>query len=368
MKNFVSKFLIPFIAFLVYAGIVAACVEAQTGISGYAVVFALAVGVVAYAVAFPRKTTNLTYNGVEVEIWANYIIERLWRDNQFLQHMFSDDDKVLAGKIVHIPQPGAKPTVIKNRNTYPATAVRRLDTDIIYPLDEYTTDPTHITDAEKVELSYDKINNVYGDHAGTLAEDVAGDAIYKYLVDLPQSAIVRTLGGGTTDVLTGATGQRKKFTVNTLRKVQSAMNKQNVARTDRYALLSSDMYEQLLEDLSITEKRDFSESHDPKNGIVGRLYGFNIMERSEVAVATEVNGDVIFKPYGATVEDNDHDVSMFWQKDALARALGEVKFFENPNRAEYYGDVYSALLRFGGRRRRADNLGVIAVVQAFHTP
>jgi hypothetical protein len=349
--------------FLLYAGVVAASVEAQTGINGYVVLASLVFMAIAYAVAFPKKTDQLTYNGVEVEIWANYIIERLWRDNQFLRHMFSDDDKVLAGKIVHIPQPGAKPTVIKNRNTYPATAVRRMDTDIIYPLDEYTTDPTHIPDADKVELSYDKINSVYGDHAGQLAEDVAGDAIYKYLIDLPQTSIVRTLGDATDEVLPGATGHRKKFTVKTLRKAQTLMNKQNVSRNDRYALLSSDMYGQLLEDLSITEKRDFSESHDPKNGIVGRLYGFNIMERSEVAVATEVGGNVVFKPYGAVVEDNDHDVSLFWQKDALARALGEVKFFENPDRAEYYGDVYSALLRFGGRRRRADNLGVIAVVQ-----
>jgi hypothetical protein len=123
------------------------------------------------------------------------------------------------------------------------------------------------------------------------------------------------------------------------------------------------MYDQLLADLSITEKRDFSASIDPANGIVGRLYGFNIIERSEVAVAAENGGIVTIKPYGSAVEDGDHDVSFFWQKDCITRALGEVKFFENPDRAEYFGDVYSALLRFGGRRRRADNLGVIAVVQ-----
>src|SRR5690606_2026706 len=98
--------------------------------------------------------------------------------------------------------------------------------------------------------------------------------------------------------------------------------------------------------------------------IVGKLYGFNIIDRSIVATAKTNTGVTTVNPYGTAGEEDDNLMSMFWQKNALARALGEVKFFENPDRAEYYGDVYSALLRFGGRRRRADNLGVIAVVQA----
>lgn len=363
MKNFINKFLIPFLAFLLYAGIVATCVEAQTGISGYAVLFTLVLGVLAHAAAF-RNTTNLTYNGVEVEIWANYIIERLWKDNQFLKFAFSDDDKVLAGKIVHIPQPGAKPQVIKNRNVFPATAVRRTDTDIIYPLDEYTTDPTHIQDAEKVELSYDKINSVYGDHAGQLAEDVAGDAIYKWLVDIAKAQVVRTTGASTAEILDGATGSRKVLVHGDLRKAKKIMDKQNIPVEDRYALLSADMSDQLFDSLTSTQYRDFSQYADAREGIIGRLYGFNIMQRSFVAAAADASGgEVAIKPYGSIIEDTTHDASICWQKNAVARALGEVKFFENPDRAEYFGDVYSALLRFGGRRRRADNAGLIAIIQ-----
>lgn len=307
-----------------------------------------------------EQTPNTIKYGVEVEVWVNYIIERLWKNNQFLQHAFSDDDKVLAGKIVHIPQPGAKPQTRKNRTTFPATAVRRADTDILYPLDEYTTDPTHIPEAEKIEPSYDKIDSVYGDHAGQIAQDVADDAIIKWLMGLPSTSFVRTTGSSTSEILEGATGSRNVLVHGDLRKCQKKMDKQNIPEEDRFALLSADMADQLFESLSNTQYRDFSQYADAKEGVIGRLYGFNIMKRSSVAVASS---GLDINPWGGIITETDLDVSMVWQKNAVARALGEVKFFENPDRAEYYGDVYSSLLRFGGRRRRADNLGIIALAQ-----
>ena len=363
-------FLLPFIAFLLFAGVVAAGMSAQFNVHPATTVAVMASIAFLYAILTHKhkavKRTGKMYmqNGVEVEMWANYIVERLWKDNKFLQYFFSEDDKVMGGKIVHIPQPGAKPEVVKNRNVFPATAVRRTDTDILYALDEYTTTPTHIQDAEKVEVSYDKIDSVYGDHAGQLAEDVGSDAIYKYLTDIPQANIVRTDGGNTSEILEGATGTRKKFTVAVFLKMQKKANKQNVSRDGRYAMLSSEQYAELQSDLSVTQYRDFSAFADPANGIVGKLYGWTIMERSSVAVASEDGGTITIKPVGAEVEATDHDVAFFWQKDCATRALGEVKFFEKTDDPNYYGDVYSGLLRFGGRRRRSGSEGVYAVVQA----
>lgn len=363
MKNFINKFAIPFLLFIMTVAFITSPMSAAMAINPLIPVVVVTVGAVAYVKYFPTMDFS-TRNGVEVEIWAQYIIDRLWKDNGFLLRAFSDDDKVLAGKIVHIPQPGAKPTVVKNRNVFPATAVRRTDTDILYSLDEYSTDPTHIQDAEKVELSYDKINSVYGDHAGQISEDVAGSAIVKWLDAIPQTSIIRTTGANTSEILTGATGTRKVVVHTDLRKAQKMFNKQNIPANDRTALLSADMCDQLVESLSNTQYRDFSAYVDAKEGVIGRLYGFDIIQRSEVAVATETGGNCAINAYGAAVAAANHDVAMLWQKDAVARALGEVKFFENVDRAEYYGDVYSALLRFGGRRRRADNFGIAALIQS----
>lgn len=297
--------------------------------------------------------------GVQREIWVNYIMKRLWKKNAFLQKAFNEDQYVVGGRIVHIPQPGAKPTVVKNRASYPGTVVRRTDTDITYNLDEYTTDPTHIVDADKVELSYDKIDSVFGDHAGVLAETVGDDMINKWLDAITAPNIVLTSGAAAAATASGQTGTRKVMIHQDLKKAKLLLKLKDVDDEDITALLEENMADQLAESLTATQYRDFSQYYDAKTGVIGKLFGIDIMTRSSVAMATSANAIL---PLGTAVGATDNVVSMVWQKNAVSRALGEKKFFENPDRAEYYGDIYSALLRAGGRRRRADGIGVIAIV------
>jgi hypothetical protein len=297
---------------------------------------------------------------VQSEVWVRYIMNRLWKDNQFLKHAFSDDQYVIGGKVVHIPQPGSKPTIVKNRAAFPAAAVQRADTDITYVLDKYTSDPTHIEQADLQEISYDKIGSVFGDHAGELTETVANDFIIKWLSGIAGANVLRTTGAGTTAKVTGQTGNRKAMVHDDLRRAQLRLNVLNMPKNERYALLESNMADELFQSLSNTQYRDFSQYADAKEGIIGKLYGFNIMERSTVAIATAA---LAIEALGASVDGTDHVASMCWQKDSVARALGEKKFFEKKDDPEYYGDVYSAMIRAGGRRRRADDAGVVAIVQ-----
>jgi hypothetical protein len=368
MKNFIFKFFIPFLAFLLIASPMISKLSAF-GINSAVLMLALIVTMV-FSVAYfrqPHFTRTSVRNGVEVEMWANYILERLWKLNQFMQSCFSDDDKVLGGKIVHIPQPGALPTVVKNRTVFPAVAVRRADTDVLYALDVYSTDPTHITDAEKVEPSYDKINSVYGDHSGALATVAADNLILSWLAALPQTAYYYTTGAAV-PAIEGAVGNRKAFTYKDVKKIMTKLNKQNVPTTDRFCLLSSDMMQQFTDSLTDSQQNAFNQFYNEETGVIGKYAGFTFYERSSVAYAeTTAPGGVTtttISAYGAAIDDTTNDVAIFWHRDAVTRALGEVKFFENQDRAEYQGDIYSALLRLGGRRRRADNSGIIVAVQA----
>ena len=90
------------------------------------------------------------------------------------------------------------------------------------------------------------------------------------------------------------------------------------------------------------------------------------MTRSSVAMAAADldAGKLAVNDLDQAVSETDDEVSICWQKGSVARALGEVKFFENKQDALYQGDIYSGLIRMGGRRRRADNLGVIGIKQA----
>lgn len=296
---------------------------------------------------------------VQTEIWVRYIINRLWKDNQFLKYTFNDDQYVVGGKIVHIPNPGSKPTVVKNRAAFPAIAVQRADLDITYTLDRYSTDPTQIEAADLQEITYDKISSVFGDHAGQLVETVADDMIIKWLTGI--AAIITTSGGATGALVAGQTGTRKVLLNGDLKKAKLQMDLQKVPAADRYAMLEANRMDELLSDLSVTQYRDFSDQMDAANGIIGKLYGFNIMSRSNVAIASAGNA---ISALGAAVGATDNVVSIAWHKDSITRAIGEKRFFENKDDAFNYGDVYSALLRAGGRRRRSDDAGVIAIVSA----
>jgi hypothetical protein len=69
------------------------------------------------------------------------------------------------------------------------------------------------------------------------------------------------------------------------------------------------------------------------------------------------------KQWGTNGAATDNAAVICWQKQSLERALGDVKFFEDLGNPTYYGDIYSALIRLGGRIRRNDGKGVLAIVQ-----
>jgi hypothetical protein len=88
------------------------------------------------------------------------------------------------------------------------------------------------------------------------------------------------------------------------------------------------------------------------------------MERSSTTIYTEATPPVPKAP-GAAAAATDNQSVICWQKNAVAKALGSAKFFEQLNTPLYYGDVYSAAIRLGGRKRRTNGEGVIAVVQTW---
>jgi hypothetical protein len=304
--------------------------------------------------AIPQPAGAL--KGTVLEVWASYIIERFWKDNSFLKFAYDDSDYVMQGRIVHIPQPGAKPAVVKNRATFPGTAVRRNDTDILYALDEYTTDPTHIPNIDQIHLSYNKQDSVLGDHMAVLNETVADDMLIKWA---GTSTIVKTTGDAVAPI-TGQTGTRKGFDQKDLKSLMIKMNANKVPKHDRYVLIDDNMYEFFYDSLGTTNAKDFSRFADAENGVVGKLHGFSVMTRSSV-LATD-NADVI-KPLGAVLGATDNLASLAWQKNTVAFAIGDKMLFQDLQSPLYYGDIHSVLTMAGGRVRRADGLGVYVIEQ-----
>lgn len=306
------------------------------------------------------------------ETWQTYIVEKLRKKNPHLAFASDESLAVLGGSVVHIPQAGNSPTVVKNRSTYPATAVQRGDGIVTYALDVYTTDPTHVTWSEINEISYEKTDSVLADHVDTLAEAVGDNMLYNWcmgkktsagvLVDdaLPTANVVRTSGAAVLSYESGQTGNRKKLHYSDVQRMQAMMNKQKVAKEGRYLMLESYMYQEFIESLSANQMAAFQQSADLKNGTVGMFAGFNILERSTVLKFTS---ELAVKLPDEAMAATDHLAGLAWQTASVAKALGETKPFQNMDDALYFGDIFSALVKMGGRCRRADWKGVLAIVQ-----
>lgn len=292
---------------------------------------------------------------LQVEIWQEHIVGGIYAANPHLSLCVNSDQYVLQGKVVHIPQAGAAPKAVKNRTDLPAQVARRKDTDITYTLDELTTDPVHIPNADTAELSYDKRASVLTETQNALNE-LAGDLM---LLNWAPSAsrIIRTSGEAVPAHM--GIGSRMKFTTKDLKRAQKQFNKDGVPTADRYIMLDADMEDQFTDSLTESQARDFSRAYDEKNGIVGKLYGFTFLSRAYVLSYLGMNAIEKAEEFAAAT----CAAALCWHKDSVERALGDVKMFDDEGNPQYYGDIYSFLLRLGGRIRRADSKGVLAIVQ-----
>jgi Phage capsid protein len=300
---------------------------------------------------------------IQREIWENHIEGNLFKNNEFLMASVDASQFVLQGKVVHIPQAGVLPNVAINRTVLPATVVQRTDTDVTYSLDEYSTDPILIPNADLFELSYNKRESILSEHEASLRQAIADNLLFDWAPTGTTGLVIRTSGASVATTLDGTTGNRAKFVVADLKNAQNHLNKQNVPMEGRYALMSSDMLQQLTDDMSATQYRDFSAAFDAKDGVLGKLFGFNIMMRSNVVTYNNATAPIV-NTVGATPAATDNDGILCWQTGAVERAVGQITFFEKIGDPTYYGDVYSLCVRMGGRIRRSDAKGIVAIVQA----
>lgn len=295
---------------------------------------------------------------IQKEIWAAAIVSGLFAQNSFLSKAFNADEYVNQGKTVHIPQAGAPSGVEKGRSKLPASVSGRTDTDVVFTLEEYTTNPVYISNAETVELSYDKRESVLRQDKLKLQDEVALDFIYKW--SPAANYCVETTGAEVAAYTPGATGNRKAICKADVLALMTKFNNDDIPQEGRYLLLDANMYSQLLNDLTANENTAFLASADTQNGILGKLFSFNIMMRSRAAL---YKADKSPKAWGVESAATDLAAALAWHDQSVCRALGEVKAFENEGDPTWYGDIYSFLVRAGGRILRSDCKGVAALVQ-----
>lgn len=322
---------------------------------------AVVAGLLILSVAIPTPK-GVAMMAITREIWERDIVENLFKNNEFAKRAFNADIYVIQGKIVHIPVAGTPSAVNKNVTNFPVAAVKRTDSDITYALDTYYTTPRQIERIEQYELAYDKRASVLGEDQSFLVQAAMDGMLFRWA---PAAAnVVLTTGAATLASAVGATGNRLSFSKAVFSGIKLQMDRANIPG-GRVALLTADHYAQLLDSFSDVEKTNFHQLADMQNGVIGKYLGIDIMMRSTCLRYRQVTG--VWTPideqdgaYAANAADSA--ASLFYHDMSVERALGTVQMFDSENRPEYYGDIYSFILRMGGRIRRS--AGVFAVVEA----
>ena len=323
--------------------------------------------------------------GVVPEIWTDYVVGNLFKDNEYLLQSVDESQYVLLGSVVHVPNAGAPSGVQRNRTQLPATITRRTDVDVTYALDEFTTDPRYIPDADKVQLNYDKMDSCMGEDMRALNQVMADTMLYNWR----PTHFIKATATKDAKYRVHGTGVRTGVSVEDFVTAKEIFNKWGAPKEGRHVVLCSEMYAQICNDVRLNANDNLLTAvYDPVNGNLVKLEGFVIHERATVLLAsnstlTAESGTPYFKftddtdltytpeQYEAIEQGTSSPattacaVGVFWHRDFVTRAVGQTKMFENEGDPTYYGDIYSFLNRAGGRKRRNDAKGVLGLMQVY---
>ncbi|HAT3998563.1 TPA: hypothetical protein I9Y90_000045 [Elizabethkingia anophelis] len=309
---------------------------------------------------------------LEREIWEGTVQEKLVEDNSWLQAVSDvEDSSIVNGRIVHIPQAGAPSKVEKNRQTLPAQVKQRKDAEVLYVIDEYTTDPIHISNADTKELSYDKRRSILDQDVENLSEEVAEGMLTNFVVspigdnkELPKDHILFTTGDLVDASADGSTGKRKAESLNDLQTMRVFFKRKKAwTENQMFCLLSAAAEARLFPAnsmLTATYMAAVTEE-ERRSGVMYKVQGWKIFSRSSVYT---LSPDKTFKAFGGIGEATDCEGSLFWNKTKVEKAFGTMETFDRERDPQYYGDIYSFLVRMGGRAKRADYAGVGVLMQA----
>lgn len=349
------------------AFIVGFMVQAFVGSAGAFV----AIGVFALGTLLPMVTgQNVTTSGalnmaLQTEVWVTDIQENLFYENEFL-NLAVDHSSYVKNSVVHVPQAGTLPNVVKNRSELVADIQTATDTELTYGTDNYTTDPFLVKDIETLEISYDKRQSVMGRHIAVLGDTIATNTLQKWAVNASTTHVIRTSGEDSAleeVLMPSATGTRKLLTKRDLARAAAIMDKDKVPKAGRFALLPTEMYYNLFTDAELVANQARLGKDMIKMGVVGEIHKFKIMVRGDVIRYTSAAANNL-RDADATAAGTDCAGAICFSRYAVTQALGEIKMFYNAGEARSYGDILSAEVNHGAHYMRENNYGRVCIAQA----
>lgn len=369
----ILKFALNLVTAFLFSAILGFAIEEATGVAplNFAVIavgLTISVQIIADFAGY-KRIQGVASMSLLTEVWSTTIQENLYQNNDFINRS-TDHSMWISYKTVHIPQAGAVPTVEKNRAILPATIGSRTDSELTYDLNQFTADPIVIQKVEELQISYAKRMSVLTNYINQLGFVVSTHTLYAWAVSGAGSQ-VQTTGSAVSTTLphSTATGTRKAITLADILKAKAILDKQNVPSMGRVLLMTADEYNYNFLAINNVQAYYASQNNSLSTGVVGQIFGFDVMIRPDVlvydnsatGVIKAINGDGTL----ASPATTDCGACIAYHPAFVSKALGSVIPYFEPNKAAYYGDLFSAEVMHGASLMRTDQKGVVAIIQAW---
>lgn len=313
----------------------------------------------------------MLFMAIQTEVWVSDIEENLFFANEFI-NLAVDHSSYISNLTVHVPQAGSNPSVKINRVDDESAVTRRTDTDLTYQLKNFTTDPVLIKDIEQLQVSYSKRQSVLGQHIAVLNDAMGLRTLYSWAVSGAGAAIVITTGAATAELLHAtATGTRLLLTKMDFASAALKMDIQKAPKAGRFAIVPSCMFYGLFTDSELLKIRAIVGEDMLKMGVVGELFGFNIIVRGEVVRYNAATPRVIKALPDTSIPldaATDCAGAVCFSRYMVSQAKGSPMVYINEKLAKSYGDVLSAEVNQAAAIIRSDKAGVVCIVQGYVAP
>ena len=277
------------------------------------------------------------------QIFASIILALFYPDGSWLNELTSMDHMVEYNKI-NLSQVGADPEVVKDNNTWPLTPTVRTDSGIEIPLATFDTVPTHVTNVEELETSYDKCQSVVAQHAAALRTKAMLSAAYNIAPaeNTTNTPVKATSGSNRGD-------GNKALTYKDVLKLRTAFNKANYPMEGRIIVLCPEHEEDLL-----------AEDVDRYNRMMTTrtLAGFKVYVTNH---GVQYNTSGAKQAYGTT---KAQPCSFAFCKSEVMRAMGTIDGEPEKRWADYRGWLLGFQMRFVAMPFRSKGIAAVYSAQA----
>lgn len=292
--------------------------------------------------------------------WIKAIEENLFRGGlEAIALAGTDDSAYIQGEKVNIRNAGTPVAVTKGNRTYPVSISQRSDDTLTYDLTNYEMGPLRIDSVDQIQTSPSLLNSNVNDLLGSTSDRAARETMiawYHYTT----GKYVETSGDNFVAHAPSATGNRKGITGKDVLKAAAIMNAQKVKQNDRYLLVDSVMFAQLIADLSYNADR--LEVVGGLQMILPPVFGFKVIEMPEVVFAATAG--TVRDYAGTSATTTDKAVALAVQKNCVSHAWSDTRVKIDTAASGYFAEALIEAWKYGGGSyRRTDKKGVVPIIQ-----